>query len=415
MTESTALTVQQRAKTALGVSQTEEQLKALAVATVDIKKVTNADGREQVHTAMMTLKNTRCEIERLGKQAREDATKFSKAVIVEEDRLIALIQPEETRLAALRKEWDDAVEAEKQRKIDAELKRTTDIKDRIEELKGNQSLTSLCDPTLLADHVADLEKIPVDATFEEFEKEAAAAKVAGLSRLKDMQAAAEARVAAEAKLAADLAELEKLRAEQAEAARKAKIAADEEAAKVAASQKIEADRLAAVKAENDKIEADRAAKAKAEADKIAAEQKAAADKIEADRQALAIEQAEAKRKQDEAEARIAADRQKLADEQEAARIAALPKPVIALNTGSVEAVAAMLAPEDLAATFPFDVKPVDEDKERAAFEARVSSPPFECCINRFPDDETKTAWPGQYRSEAVQLAWDFVRWRASRG
>jgi hypothetical protein len=87
----------------------------------------------------------------------------------------------------------------------------------------------------------------------------------------------------------------------------------------------------------------------------------------------------------------------------------------ALNTGSVEAVAARLAPEDLAAPFPFDVKPIDEDKERAAFEARVSSPPFEYCINRFPDDETKTAWPGQYRSEAVQLAWDFVRWRASRG
>jgi hypothetical protein len=43
---------------------------------------------------------------------------------------------------------------------------------------------------------------------------------------------------------------------------------------------------------------------------------------------------------------------------------------------------------------------------RYRFEAWISSPPFEQDTQRWPDDETRTAWPGHYKMYQVQLAWE---------
>lgn len=43
---------------------------------------------------------------------------------------------------------------------------------------------------------------------------------------------------------------------------------------------------------------------------------------------------------------------------------------------------------------------------RLKFEKWISAPPYERDIYRWPQDETKHAWPGQYKDIAVQLAWD---------
>ena len=43
---------------------------------------------------------------------------------------------------------------------------------------------------------------------------------------------------------------------------------------------------------------------------------------------------------------------------------------------------------------------------RRSFEAWISAPPYEHEVLRYPEDETKYAWPGQYRNIAVQLAWE---------
>ena len=43
---------------------------------------------------------------------------------------------------------------------------------------------------------------------------------------------------------------------------------------------------------------------------------------------------------------------------------------------------------------------------RRSFEAWISAPPYEYEVLRYPEDETKYAWPGQYRNIAVQLAWE---------
>lgn len=42
---------------------------------------------------------------------------------------------------------------------------------------------------------------------------------------------------------------------------------------------------------------------------------------------------------------------------------------------------------------------------REKFESWISSPPFELNVNRWPNDETKYAWPNQYQNTEVELAW----------
>jgi len=43
---------------------------------------------------------------------------------------------------------------------------------------------------------------------------------------------------------------------------------------------------------------------------------------------------------------------------------------------------------------------------RSLFEQWISGPPYERDLYRWPMDETKHAWPGQYKDIAVQLAWE---------
>ncbi|MCT9071221.1 hypothetical protein N6G06_07570 [Cupriavidus gilardii] len=78
---STELTLPQRAAVALGSAEHETKLKELAIKHADIVDIKNSAGRDQCHAAMMTLANARVAITKAGKEARDDATKFSKAVI----------------------------------------------------------------------------------------------------------------------------------------------------------------------------------------------------------------------------------------------------------------------------------------------------------------------------------------------
>lgn len=50
--------------------------------------------------------------------------------------------------------------------------------------------------------------------------------------------------------------------------------------------------------------------------------------------------------------------------------------------------------------------------DRTAFEDWIGGPPYERDLTRYPEDETKFAWPGQYKDIAVQLAWE--AWRESQ-
>jgi hypothetical protein len=233
---STELTIQQRAVAAFAEHKTEKELVELAAKHVDIKSITNKDGREQVHTARMALKNARIEVQDFGEKIRADAVQFGKGVIAEQKRLIGFIQPEETRLEKLQKEWDDAREAERQEKIAAEQRRIAALQARVNELRGPSMVTASSGADWISGFIRDLEAVAVDESFQEFKERAEQEKAAGLERLRTLHTSAVAYEAEIQRIQLERAELARLRDEQ------AKRVAAENAAQEAEAKKLEADR-----------------------------------------------------------------------------------------------------------------------------------------------------------------------------
>lgn len=92
-----------------------EKLTALVAESRDIVKV-NLDDQAQLETvkrARIKLRDARVSIEKTGKAYREDALAYQRAVITKEKELIAIIEPEETRL----KLFEKSAELAKERRL----------------------------------------------------------------------------------------------------------------------------------------------------------------------------------------------------------------------------------------------------------------------------------------------------------
>jgi hypothetical protein len=269
-----ALPPVERAVVAIGISEErEKELIALAASTKDITSITNDDGYKQVDSARKALKRERLDIETVCEETREDAQKFSKAVIARQKYLVGLTKPEEDRLQALQTERDNELERERQAAIDAELARQAALQERIAELRGNQLLTPTSGSVLLAEHISDLEAVPVDESFEEHRQHAETTKASGLSRLRELHAAALAHEAEQKRIADERAELAKLRAEavqreaeQKERDRLAQVERDAEAARQRETLRLQQEEL-------DRRAQEQEQAAQAERDRISAEQK----------------------------------------------------------------------------------------------------------------------------------------------
>ena len=331
----TALTLPQRAAVALGSSEHEIKLRELIKSSADIVEVKNVEGRDQVHRVGMTLRNTRVEITRSGKEAREDATKFSQAVIAEEKRLVAIITPEEDRIFALRDAFDAKVEEDRQAAIAKERARVENIRRMIDTIRNECVTANGKAITWLQERLSLLEsEIPSSDFYAEFYTEAVkehALAIANVRVILDMAIAAKIeadrqqaeREAEAARIAAERAENERIRAEL-EAQRKAQEVAH-------AALMAESLRLQAIEDAKRQAERDAQAKQAAEAAKQAAiELQAARDRqaeeraaIEHERATARAEAAKIQAQQDadrrahvEAEnARLQLERQKLADAQ----------------------------------------------------------------------------------------------------
>lgn len=240
----TALTVEARASIALKSSETEQHLIALASKNVGIVAILDKAGREQAHGAAMELKRTRVAIEANGKAAREDATKFSKAVVAEEKRLVEIIAGEEVRLIKLRDDWDDAMAEIKALAEKKERDRITAIHTRISDIRGYPALALECRTSdriqgLLDRLVAVWLAFDFEADFAEFGEEAkdvydqAHARMTALIAKKQEEEAERARIKAEQEAAAE--DLRKQREELAIAQAEAKRIAGEVEAKVRAA------------------------------------------------------------------------------------------------------------------------------------------------------------------------------------
>lgn len=257
---SAEVSVQDRAALALNATQTEKDLRALAVKNTAIVAVIDKAGRDQAHGAGMELKRARTSIDKLSKEVREDATKFSKAVIAEAARLTAIIEPEEERLLGLRDKWDDEQARIRAQAEAAERARITLIHQRIAAITqyvalANEARDSDRVLVLLGKMEAEWVAAPFEETFEEFCDEAQNAFIHSKARMLEIieQLQAKEREAAELK-AAQQAESARLDAERAALAAE-RAAAKEEAEKLAAER-------AAIQVARDMLE-------KAEADKAA--------------------------------------------------------------------------------------------------------------------------------------------------
>jgi len=253
---STALAPAQRAAIALDSARHRKELADLLKKSANIVAVTNADGREEAHRAGMVLKTARVTIQKRGKEAREDATAFSKAVIAEEKALVDLISPEEERVLSLRDAWDANVEAERQAKIAAERARVEALQVRVAEIRNLPLTMTGKSSTEISQTIGILVGNTPGASFEEFEEQAKAARLEALDRLAKMETEQRgvefeqemARQEAErqrqaqaeeaARLQAEREELARLRAEQARLAEERR----EQEAKLAA-ERAEAERI----------------------------------------------------------------------------------------------------------------------------------------------------------------------------
>lgn len=301
----------ERAALALESSKTEQHLKTLATKHASITVVKDKAGREQAHGAYIELMRARTAVDKASKEAREDATKFSKAVIAEAARLVAIVEPEELRLKAARDAWD---EEQARIKAEAEAKeraRILAITERIAAIKAYVVLANNC---RTSERVADLQTKLTGvemAGFEEFEAEAAAAFLEATEHLAAVHADRKAQEAEAARIKAEQeAEAARLKAEREELAR--------QQAEAAASIQKQRDELIAQRAAD-------AAEAQRVADEARAQAEAAAAKAREAAEANAAERAELDRMRAELEAKAKPVEQPSCTEQPAPE----PAPVVA--------------------------------------------------------------------------------------
>lgn len=272
-----------RALVALKSTQTELDLLAMAAKHTGLTVIKDKAGREQVHGAAMELMRARTAIKKTADEVRDDAKKFNAAVIAEEKRLTAIVEAEELRLKKLRDDWDAEQERIKAEAERIERERVLALGARIQEIRGFTKLAGDCRSS---DAVRRLiERLAtIDMTgFAEFEDEA----ISVLTETRQqVEQTLNTRLATEAEAARLKAEREELARQQAEAKQKAE--------ELAAQQKAEADKLAADRAEfarQQKEAADKLAEQQAEVARMRAELEAAKATVPAvvapEKQALA--------------------------------------------------------------------------------------------------------------------------------
>jgi hypothetical protein len=255
--------------------------------------VDSADGMKAAKEARAEVRGYRTALEKMRKDIKGPALERCRLIDDEAKRITAELVAIEEPIDAQIKAVEARKEAEKQAKIDAELRRVQDIQDRIAEIRGAvPAVNSMAAPssTLIAEHISDVTAIVIDATFAEFRDTAADAKIAALSTLKELHTAALAREAEQERIRQERAELEKLRAEQ---AKRDAAAAAERAAKEKAEREA---REAEQRAERERLDAERKAQ-EGERRRLAAE----AAQLEADRKALAAQQERERKAKEDAE------------------------------------------------------------------------------------------------------------------
>ena len=207
ITDIAALPPADRAMIVLNTTKTEADLKAMVEEAQAITEVADKTARELAHRTGMKLKNARTTITKTGKEARDDATAFCKAVIDEEKRLIAITQAEETRVLALRDAFDKRIEDEKA----AKAAREADIKGKIAGIRAlaqELALAEVSSQDIAAEREALAAFVPTEEVFGEFIDDCKAALTEADAALAELFEKVSTREQAAAAVAAEQAKLE---------------------------------------------------------------------------------------------------------------------------------------------------------------------------------------------------------------
>jgi colicin import membrane protein len=328
----TTVAPETRAAQLLSFDETKAELTSLAKQSERIVQITNKAGRDECHSSLMVLKSRRVDIEKRGKEARDDANKFAKAVIAKEKELIGFIAPEEERLQLLRDQWDTAAEVARLEKLEAERLRVEAIQKKIQQIRDVPGSLVGKPSIIISGQLAELRKTALDE--DELGADyltATDALTAAISRVEQLLAAQQEADAEKKRQAERDAEMEAMRVKMAEQQRlideaeetkrveqerlaqveRDRAAAEEAAAR--AAEQAEQDRLAAIE-RGKQMEA-----AAAERDRLAAERKEQEAALQAERERQAGEQ----RKLDEQAAQLKREREAAAKKAEADRLANL--------------------------------------------------------------------------------------------
>lgn len=273
---------EERALQVMGVEQTKAQLVELAQESTSITTAEGKDNYAATHAARMKLKNTRVAIQKTGKEAREDATAFSKAVIAVEKDLIALISPEEDRLQALQDAQDAIIEAERAAIAAREAERVAAVERAIKGMRDCPLDVQYASSLAIMDKIAWLMEQDDECFEGDYLEQAQSAKRQAMAQLAHMLKQKQAAEAQEEQLRKDREEL---------AARKAELDRIEREAQ---ARRFEEDRVAreaaaSRQAEIERQEAELRARQKAQAEAERQE----AERLEQERVAQQIKDEEA--------------------------------------------------------------------------------------------------------------------------
>jgi hypothetical protein len=209
-TDIATLTADQRAELVLAFDATRTKLQALAKQSSTLTKVDTDDNLAAAKSARAKLQAARVTIEKTGKAARDETTKFNKAVISKERELIAEISPEEERLAKLILDEQRRQEEAERLAREEEQRRAEAIRAAFERVRSLPAIAATMDVFAIDELIAEATRLLNDQSHLPEDLRAAGRYEANLA-INELKAARDRRVQADK----DAAELAAFRAQQA--------------------------------------------------------------------------------------------------------------------------------------------------------------------------------------------------------
>lgn len=261
-------------------------------------------GDKEARGVRMNLVTIRTTIEARRKELKAPLLERGKLIDSEAARIVGEVKALEDPIDAVIRAAEAEREARRAERERAEAERLAAINAQIDRIRNMPSLYVTATPAVVAEAIAELQDMDLDAQFDDVHRQRAGDALAGaLESLTTIHNERIAAVAEAARLAEERAELARQQAEAKaaqQAAEEDARAARAEADRLAQAERdrlaaVEAARMAAERAEQERIAADaraererqdrelaeRAAALRAEEERIAAEQKAAVEQAEA--------------------------------------------------------------------------------------------------------------------------------------